>query len=181
MSAGGRRRNYAACSRAWPARAALALDAARLIDAKDCADDDAADGNLALALDAASAEGLLPALERVAALFSAVDDQELWRSFVAWCGGILSPRLGDRLPALVDDKKATMLAETLRERDEMKIDEGRRQGMRAGGPGAKRCWRRNGRCCAAWPPDASTQPPAPSWPPFSPASRMPRNWRGSAR
>ncbi len=95
----------------------------------------------ALALDAASAEGLPPALERVAALFSAVDDQELWRSFVAWCGGILSPRLGDRLPALVDDKEATMLAETLRERDEMKSDEGRRQGMRVGRQEGRRAGR----------------------------------------
>ena len=107
--------------------------ACRLVDAKNFADD-AADANLAravLALDAASAEGLPPALSRAEALFSAADDRELWRSFAAWCGGMLGPRLGGRLPAL-DDKETTMLAETLRERDEMKIDEGRRQGMRAG-------------------------------------------------
>ena len=107
----------------------------RLVDAKDYAGDDAADDNLAraaLALDAASADGLPLALERAVALFSAADDQELWRSFVAWCGGILSPRLGGRLPALVDNRGTTMLAETLRERDELKIDEGRREGIRAG-------------------------------------------------
>ena len=104
--------------------------ACRLVDAKNFAGDDAADGNLAraaLALDAASAEELPPALERAEQLFSAAGDQELWRSFVVWCGGILSPRLGGRLPILVHDKETTMLAETLRERDEMKIDEGRRE------------------------------------------------------
>ena len=105
--------------------------ACRLVDAKDCAGgDDAADGNLAraaLALDAASADGLPRALERAEALFSAAGDRELWRSFAAWCGGMLGPRLGGRLPAL-DDKETTMLAETLRERDELKVDEGRREG-----------------------------------------------------
>ena len=101
-----------------------------LVDAKDCAGDDAADGNLAraaLALDAASAAGLPLALERAAALLSATGDRELWRSFAAWCDGILGPRLGGRLPALVDDKETTMLAETLREWDQRKIDEGRRE------------------------------------------------------
>ena len=109
--------------------------AGRLVDAKDYAGDDAADGNLArcaLGLDAASADGLPLALERAAAMFSAADDQELWRSFVAWCGGTLSPRLGGRPPILVDNKETTMLAETLRERDELKIDEGRREGQREG-------------------------------------------------
>ena len=107
----------------------------RLIDAKDYAGDDAADGNLAravLALDAAPAQGLAPALERAMALLSATDDEELWRSFVAWCGGTLSPRLGGRLPTLMDDKETTMLAETLREWDEQKIAEGRREGRREG-------------------------------------------------
>ena len=109
--------------------------AGRLVDAKDYAGDDAADGNLArraLALDAASPQGLPPALERAAAQFSAAGDQELWRSFVAWCGGTLSPRLGGRPPVLVDDKETTMLAETLRERDELKIEEGRQEGRREG-------------------------------------------------
>ena len=36
-------------------------------------------------------------------------------------------RLGGRLPALVDNRETTMLAGTLRERDELKIDEGRRE------------------------------------------------------
>ena len=105
----------------------------RLIDAKDYAGDDAADGNLAravLALDAAPAQGLAPALERAVALLSATDDEELWRSFVAWCGGTLSPRLGGRMPALVENKETTMLAETLREWDEQKIAEGRWEGQR---------------------------------------------------
>ena len=104
--------------------------ACRLVDAKDYAGDDAVDGNLAragLALDAASADGLPLALERAAALFSAAGDRELRQSFVAWCGGVLSSCLGGRLPTLVDDKETTMLAETLRERDEQKIDEGRRE------------------------------------------------------
>ena len=107
----------------------------RLIDAKDYAGDDAADGNLAravMALDAAPAQGLAPALERAVALLSATGDQELWRSFVAWCGGTLSPRLGGQMPALVNNKETTMLAETLREWDEQKIAEGRRQGRLAG-------------------------------------------------
>ena len=120
----------------------------RLIDAKNYAGDDATDGNLAravLALDAASPQGLAPALERAAALLSAADDQELWRSFVAWCGGTLSPRLGGRMPALVDDKETTMLAETLREWDEQKIAEGRREGMRRGRQEGMRAGRQEGR------------------------------------
>ena len=106
----------------------------RLIDAKDYTGDDAADGNLAraaLALDAASVEGLAQAFARAKALFAAANDQELWQSFIAWCGGTLGPRLGDQLLTL-DNKEPTMLAETLREHDEMKIDEGRREGLRAG-------------------------------------------------
>ena len=102
----------------------------RLVDAKDYAGDDAADGYLArgaLALDAASANGLPQALDRAVALFSAAEDQDLWRSFVAWCGGTLSPRLDGRLPALANDKETTMLAEALRERDEMKFNEGQRE------------------------------------------------------
>ena len=118
--------------RGWMPRELRALQprlACRLVDAKNFADDDAADRNLAravLALDAASAEGLPLALARAETLFSAADDRELWWSFVAWCGGILSPRLGGRPPILVHNKETTMLAETLRERDELKIDEGRR-------------------------------------------------------
>ena len=113
--------------------------AGRLVDTKSYAGDDAADGNLArasLALDAASAPGLMPPLKRAAALFSAADDeeagvQELWRLFEAWCDGILGPRFGGQLPTLVN-KETTMLAETLREWDEQKIDEGRQEGMQAG-------------------------------------------------
>ena len=128
----------------------------RLIDAKNYAGDDAADGNLAravLALDAAPAQGLVPALERAVALLSALDDQELWRSFVAWCGGTLSPRLGGQMPALVENKETTMLAETLREWDEQKIaegrlvgrQEGRREGRLAGRQEGRRAGRQEGR------------------------------------
>ena len=109
--------------------------AGRLIDAGAYAGDDAADGNPAravLALDAASGQGLEPALARAEALFSAADDQALWQSFAVWCHGILSPRLDGQLPALVNDKETTMLAEALRERDEMKIDEGRLIGRQEG-------------------------------------------------
>ena len=105
-----------------------------LIDAKDYAGDDAADGNLAraaLALDAASVEGVPQALERADALFWAAGDQELWQSFMAWYDGIVGPRLDGQLPIL-NNKEPTMLAETLRERDELKINEGRREGLRAG-------------------------------------------------
>ena len=133
--------------RAWAPSELRALQprlVCRLIDAKDYAGDDAADGNLAravLALDAASPQGLAPALERATALLSATDDQELWRSFVAWCGGTLSPRLGGRMPALVNDKETTMLAETLREWDEQKIAEGRLVGRQEG----RRAGRQEGR------------------------------------
>ena len=119
-----------------------------LVDAKDFAGDDAADGNLAravLALDAASADGLEAALERAATLLSAVDDQELWLSFVAWCGGVLDPSLADRVLTLADNKEATMLAETLRERDELKIDEGRREGRQEGRREGRQEGRREGR------------------------------------
>ena len=106
-----------------------------LVDAKTYAGDDAADGNLArgaLALDAASRQGLASALARAVALISAEDDQELWLSFAAWYGGILGPRFGGQLPALVNDKETTMLAETLQEWEEEKIDEGRREGRQEG-------------------------------------------------
>ena len=83
-------------------------------------------------------------MERAVALFSAVDDQDLWRSFVAWCGGVLGPRLGGRLPILVDSKETTMLAETLREWDERNVDEGRRQGRREGQQKARQEGRREG-------------------------------------
>ena len=130
--------------------------AGRLIDAGAYAGDDAADGNPAravLALDAASGQGLEPALARAEALFSAADDQALWQSFAVWCHGILSPRLDGQLPALANHKETTMLAEALRERDEMKIDEGRligrqegrREGRRAGRQEGRREGRRAGR------------------------------------
>ena len=125
--------------------------ACRLIDARNYAGDDAADGNPAravLALDAASGQGLAPALARAEALFSAAsaaDDRELWQSFAVWCRGILSPRHGGQLPDLVENKETTMLAEALRERDEMKIDEGRLIGRREGRREGRRAGRQEGR------------------------------------
>ena len=125
--------------------------ACRLIDARNYAGDDAADGNPAravLALDAASGQGLAPALARAEALFSAAsaaDDRELWQSFAVWCRGILNPRHGGQLPDLVEDKETTMLAEALRERDEMKIDEGRREGRLVGRQEGRREGREEGR------------------------------------
>ena len=123
--------------RGWMPRTLRALHprlACRLVDAKDYAGDDTADGNLArvaLALDASGPE-LAPALARAVALFSAADDGELWRSFMAWCSGVLSPRQGGQLLTLVDNKETTMLAETLREWDEQKIEEGRQEGRQEG-------------------------------------------------
>ena len=168
----------------------------RLIDAKDYVGDDVADGNLAravLALDAASVEGVSPALTRAGTLFSAADDQELWQSFVAWCGGMLSPRLGGLLPTLVNNKETTMLAET-RERGEMKIDEGRREGMRAGRREGIRTGRREGIRAGRREVLAKERAllcslarrrfdPAPvlSWRSCSLASRTAPNCRGSAR
>ncbi len=122
--------------------------ACRLIDARNYAGDDAADGNPAravLALDAASGQGLAPALARAEALFSAADDQALWQSFAVWCHGILSPRLDGQLPTLVNHKETTMLAEALRERDEMKIDEGRLIGRQEGRRAGRQEGRREGR------------------------------------
>ena len=49
------------------------------------------------------------------------------------------------MPALVDDKETTMLAETLREWDEQKIAEGRREGRLAGRREGRRMGRQEGR------------------------------------
>ncbi len=104
----------------------------RVVDAKDYAGDDAADGNLAralMAVDAAPAEGLAAVLRRAAELLAATGDEELARSFEAWCDGVLRPRLKRRLPGLANMMEApTMLEETLREWEERKLDEGRREG-----------------------------------------------------
>ena len=141
------------------------------------AGDGVADGNLARAvqaLDAVSGQGLAPALARAEGLFSAASaaDREMWQSFVAWCRRILGRRLGERLPALVDDEETTMLAEALRERDEMKIDDGRRAGREEG---------QRVLLSSAAVPKRWLAKPAPSWRPFSLALRTPRNWRGSVR
>ena len=109
--------------------------AGRLVDAKVYAGDDAADGNLtraALALDAASGQGLEPALAQAAELFWQASDQELWRSFEAWCDGILGPRLGNQLRTFAEKKEITVLRETLREWDEQNRQEGRREVLEEG-------------------------------------------------
>ena len=49
----------------------------------------------------------------------------------------------------MNNKAPTMLAETLRERDEMKIDEGRREGLRAGRQEGMRAGRREVLCSLA--------------------------------
>ena len=107
----------------------------RLIKAQDYAGDEVADGNLtraALALDAAPAAELDAALVRASALLAEAADDELRRSFEAWCGGVLAPRLGGRRPMLGNDEEKTMLAETLREWDEKNIEDGRREGREEG-------------------------------------------------
>ena len=108
----------------------------RVVDAKDYAGDDATDGNLAralMAVDAVPAGGLAAALRRAAELLAATGDEELARSFEAWCDGVLRPRLKRRLPGLANMMEApTMLEETLREWEERKLDEGRQEGRREG-------------------------------------------------
>ena len=106
-----------------------------LLDSQDYAGDDAADGNLAramLALEAASAEQLAAALERLATLLAEAGDGKLRQSFEAWCEGVLRPRLGDQLPSLANMMETTMLAETLQEWEELKFHEGRQDGRREG-------------------------------------------------
>ena len=120
----------------------------RLIEAKDYAGDEAADGNLAraaLALDAAPAAGLAAALKRAATLLAEVGDRALQRSFEVWCDGILRPRFGDSLRTLANMMETpTMLADTLREWEERIIDEGRQAGRREGRQEGRQAGRREG-------------------------------------
>ena len=89
------------------------------------------DGNVArawLALEAADA-GLAPALEHAARTFAGVGDATLSHGFAVWCRGVLPQRFGDRLRSLTDMmEKPTMLAETLQEWEEQKLNEGRLAG-----------------------------------------------------
>lgn len=112
----------------------------RLVDASQFAGDHALDGNVAraaLALDAASAPGLVAALGRMLELLGATGDPALRHSFELWCRGVLEPRFGDGLPSLASlTEEPLMLAETLLEWEERKISEGlqrgREQGMQRG-------------------------------------------------
>ena len=108
----------------------------RFVDAKTYRGDHLSDGNVArawLALEAADAAGLAAALEHAARTFAAVGDPALSHGLERWCYGVLRYRFGDRLPSLTDMmEKGTMLAETLQEWDEQKINEGRLAGRTEG-------------------------------------------------
>ena len=104
----------------------------RFVDAKTYRGDHTLDGNVArawLALEAADAAGVSAALEYAARTFAAVGDAALSHGLERWCYGVLRHRFGDRLRTLTDImEKRTMLAETLQEWDEQKINEGRLAG-----------------------------------------------------
>ena len=108
----------------------------RFVDAKTYRGDHLSDGNVArawLALEAADAAGLAAALRHAAATFAGVGDAALSHGLERWCYGVLRHRFGDRLPSLTDMmEKRTMLAETLQEWDEQKINEGRLAGRQEG-------------------------------------------------
>ena len=103
----------------------------RFVDAKTYRGDYALDGNVArawLALEAADAAGLAAALEHAARTFAQVGDPALSHGLEKWCYGVLPQRFGDRLRSLTDMmEKPTMLAETLQEWEEQKINEGREE------------------------------------------------------
>ena len=109
----------------------------------------ASDGNVArawLALEAADAAGLAAALEHAAATFARVGDAALSHGLERWCYGVLRHRFGDRLPSLTDMmEKRTMLAETLQEWDEQKINEGRLAGRQEGRLAGRLAGRTEGR------------------------------------
>ena len=108
----------------------------RLVDVKAHMGDGAADGNLAravFALDAARADGVSAAVERVAKLLGEAADEALSRSFRRWCRGVLGRRLTKRLPSLANlTEDPFMLAQTLREWEKRSIRRGREEGVRRG-------------------------------------------------
>ena len=108
----------------------------RFVDAKTYRGDHSSDGNVArawLALEAADAAGVAAALEHAARTFAGVGDPALSHGLERWCYGVLRHRFGDRLRTLTDImEKRTMLAETLQEWDEQKINEGRLAGREEG-------------------------------------------------
>ena len=123
--------------------------ALRLVDASAYRGDHVRDGNMArawLALDAADAAGLLAALERAVWTLARIGEAALSRSFEVWCGGVLRPRFGDRMPSLANMMETpTMLAETLREWEERLVSEGRRTGREEGRRTGREEGRRTGR------------------------------------
>ena len=108
----------------------------RFVDAKTYRGDHVPDGNVArawLALEAADAAGVAAALEHAARTFAGAGDAALSRGFAVWCRGVLPQRFGDRLRSLTDMmEKPTMLAETLQEWEEQKLNEGRLAGREEG-------------------------------------------------
>ena len=121
----------------------------RFVDAKTHRGDHALDGNAArawLALEAADAAGLEAALRHAARTFAGVGDAALSHAFEAWCGGVLPQRFGERLRTLTDImEKPTMLAETLQEWEEQKINEGRLAGRAEGRQAGREEGRQAGR------------------------------------
>ena len=85
------------------------------------------------ALENASAEDLPAAMAAVAKLLKAEGELGLAESFGMWVEGVLEPRLGVRLPSLMDMmEEPPMLAETLDEWAEEKFRLGRVEGMERG-------------------------------------------------
>ena len=85
------------------------------------------------ALENASAEVLPAAMAAVARLLGAEGELGLAESFGMWVEGVLEPRLGVRLPSLMDMmEEPPMLAETLDEWAEEKFRLGRAAGMEQG-------------------------------------------------
>ena len=85
------------------------------------------------ALENASAEALPAAMAAVARLLKAEGELDLAESFGMWVEGVLEPRLGVRLPSLMDMmEEPPMLAETLDEWAEEKFRLGQVDGMARG-------------------------------------------------
>ena len=121
----------------------------RFVDARTYRGDHVLDGNAArawLALEAAEAAGVAAALRHAAGTFAGIGDATLSRGFKVWCGGVLPQRFGDRLRSLTDMmEKPTMLAETLQEWEEQKLNEGRQEGRLAGRQEGRLAGRTEGR------------------------------------
>ena len=85
------------------------------------------------ALENASAEGLPADMAAAARLLKVEGELDLAGSFAMWIEGVLEPRLGVRLPSLMElMEEPPMLAETLDEWAEEKFRLGRIEGMAHG-------------------------------------------------